>query len=319
MNKKGRNPRKKYAIILVLVIFLGVCIWKGMRLSYSVPYQEKENLQLSPYSEQEQAMKAIALSYLVYGCENCPELTGTVNEILETNSMGILIENFGIKRLEESNPSTAIFDSSTFIRNQVGEFRFLTSVQDVESGFYGAAFADDQQKCIWISYAGSVTTRDALACAELVLVPGLSSQEKSAFELFENVMNSSEVAKESYSVILTGHSLGGACASAVSCVSGCKAVIVNGAAGIVIDKMTDILGKDSMKHQITNYMTSPKNGHVSWMDLIQRLMFLGSYKEVDYYVYEENGLTTDTHSVFSFIRYSDENFENPELPTASEK
>lgn len=56
-----------------------------------------------------------------------------------------------------------------------------------------------------------------------------------------------------------------------------------------------------MEYRITNYMTSPDNGKISFMDFVQRLIFTGSYKEVDYHIYEDNGLTDDTHCAFSFI------------------
>ena len=39
--------------------------------------------------------------------------------------------------------------------------------------------------------------------------------------------------------------------------------------------------------------------------MVQRMMFLGSYKAVDYHVHEENGMTEDTHSIFSFIKCED--------------
>lgn len=66
--------------------------------------------------------------------------------------------------------------------------------------------------------------------------------------------------------------------------------------------MNEILDDKLMREQISNHMTSPDNGYLAWIDLVQRMMFLGSYKSVDYHVYEENGLTEDTHSIFSFIR-----------------
>ena len=102
-------------------------------------------------------------------------------------------------------------------------------------------------------------------------------------------------------MLLTGHSLGGALAAAVSRASGCAAVTINGADGLAIDKLNAILGAAPEEYRITNYMTSPKNGRFSLMDVVQRLMFLGSYRAADYRIYAENGLTYDTHSVFSFI------------------
>jgi hypothetical protein len=299
--KKIRCSRKK-VLLVVFLIFIGVLIWKGIRVTYTFPLSIEKNCGEIPYSESEQVMKAISLSYLVYGCETCAELTGTVKEILEQNSMGIISENFGIKRQEIGNPVSAYIDTEAFICEQVGEFRFLDSVRDEQRGFYGAAFCDDENKCIWITYAGSVTLRDALTCVELVLTPGLTKQEESAFGLYNRVINKTEVKDDSYNVILTGHSLGGSYATEVSLVSGCNAVLINGAAGIVVDKMNEILDGKLLREQISNHMTSPDNEHLSWMDLVQRMMFLGSYKTVNYHVYEENGLTEDTHSIFSFIR-----------------
>ena len=253
-------------------------------------------------------MKAVSLSYLVYGCEACdvptdPDgtLSGTVSELLDTCRMGIISENFGIRRTELQDPSSALLDSAAFIRTHTGPFRFLTSLKSGKSGFYGAAFCDDEQKCVWISYSGAVSLQDCLACAALVLVPGLSAQEASAFALFETVMDSREVQEDGYTVLLTGHSLGGALAAAVSRASGCAAVTINGADGLAIDKLNAILGAAPEEYRITNYMTSPKNGRFSLMDVVQRLMFLGSYRAADYRIYAENGLTYDTHSVFSFI------------------
>ena len=159
-----------------------------------------------------------------------------------------------------------------------------------------------------------MTISDALTCAGLVLNPGLSAQEKLAFKLFEAVFESDEVQNHSYSVMLTGHSLGGALASMVSRVSGCTAVTINGADGLAIDKINDILGETQEEYQISNYMTSPKNSKFSLLDLVQRLMFLGSYKAVDCHVYSGNGLTTDTHSVFSFLTFPNDDFSNPEIP-----
>ena len=215
--------------------------------------------------------------------------------------MGIISENFGIRRTELQDPSSALLDSAAFIRTHTGPFRFLTSLKSGKSGFYGAAFCDDEQKCVWISYSGAVSLQDCLACAALVLVPGLSAQEASAFALFETVMGSRDVQEDGYTVLLTGHSLGGALAAAVSRASGCAAVTINGADGLAIDKLNAILGAAPEEYRITNYMTSPKNGRFSLMDVVQRLMFLGSYRAADYRIYAENGLTYDTHSVFSFI------------------
>jgi len=275
-------------------------------------------LPASSYSEQDRVLKAISLSYFIYGCETCAQLSGTVSELLDHNQMGIVIENFGIKRTDKADSTSAVFDSSEFIRAYIGNFRFLTYLKNKKSSFYGAAFCDDENKCVWISYSGAVSLKDIMACAELVLAPGLSSQEKSAIELYETVMGSNEVKNQSYTVMLTGHSLGGALASMVSRMSGCTAVTINGADGVAIDKINDILGESPAEYQVTNYMTSPKSRNFSLMEMVQRLMFLGSYRAVNYRVYAENGLTTDTHSVFSFIRFSKGDFTIPDFPDSIE-
>lgn len=162
-------------------------------MSCSISCQTADELPKPSYSERSSVINAISLSYLVYGCEGCGNLSGTVSDLLEENEMGILTENFGIKRADHADPASAVFDTSEFIRNYVGEYRFLTEIKDAESGFYGAAFCDNKNKCVWIAYSGSVTINDALACAGLVLNPGLSAQEKLAFKLFEAVFESDEV------------------------------------------------------------------------------------------------------------------------------
>lgn len=311
--------RKRLLFSLLFVAIVGVCVWKCIRSTCKISCQAGAKSVSHVYTEQESVIKAISLSYLVYGCERCEDLSGTISDLIDNNEMRILIENFGIKRANKKDPSSARFDSAEFIRENVGDFRYLTSLRDTRSSFYGAAFCDDENKCIWISYSGSVSFLDVIACMQLVLAPGLSAQEKLAFELYNTVMDSDEVKSQSYSVILTGHSLGGAFASMISRMSGCTAITINGADGVALDKINDIVGETPTVYNIVNYMTCPKNGKFSFMDMVQRLMFLGSYKTVDYSVYEENGLTTDTHSVFSFILFTDEGILNPELPVAIEE
>jgi len=48
-------------------------------------------------------------------------------------------------------------------------------------------------------------------------------------------------------------------------------------------------------------------------------MFLGSYKAVDYYVFAENEMTTDTHCIFSFITFKNDDYLNPCIPNPIEK
>lgn len=312
--KDIHKKRLRNLAAIIVIVIIGVCVWKGIRASCSISFKPADELPYPTYSENDRVINAISLSYFVYGCEACDKLSGTVTELLEQNNMGILTENFGIRREVQSDPSSAVFDTSEFIRNFVGDYRFLTEMNDEKSGFYGAAFCDDRNKCVWISYSGSVSFNDAVSCVALVLKPGLSAQEQLALKLFESVLENDEVQNLSYSVMLTGHSLGGALAAMVSRVSGCTAVTINGADGLAIDKANDILGETPAEYKISNYMTSPQNGKFSLMDLVQRLMFLGSYKSVDCHVYSENGLTTDTHSVFSFVTFPNDDFSNPEIP-----
>lgn len=312
-----KSSGRKRLFLVASVILLGICIWKMVRLSSHVSCTQGVPLSKSLYSEKDSVIDAISLSYLVYGCEACENLSGTVSELLDHHEMGIITENFGIKRQNEKDPSTAFLDTSDFIREHVGHFRFLSDLCDKKSSFYGAAFCDDEKKCIWIAYSGAVSFRDCLTCVQFVVGPSLSAQEKAAFDLYERVQACDEVKNQSYQVVLTGHSLGGALASMVSSVSGCTAVTINGADGVAIDKIHDMLGEKTIDYQITNYMTSPQNGKVLVMDAVQRLMFLGSYKKVNYEVYAQNELTTDTHSVFSFIDLSDGAI-NPQLPNSME-
>ena len=75
----------------------------------------------------------------MYGCEACDELFGTVSELLDHHEMGILDENFGIKRTDHADPSSALFDTSDFIRRNVGDYWFLSDHKDEKCSFYGAA------------------------------------------------------------------------------------------------------------------------------------------------------------------------------------
>ena len=142
--------KKRLCILagIIIVFIIGICIWKGVRMSYSISCQTADELPKPSYSERSSVINAISLSYLVYGCEGCGNLSGTVSDLLEENEMGILTENFGIKRADQADPASAVFDTSEFIRNYVGEYRFLTEIKDAESGFYGAAFCDNKNKCV---------------------------------------------------------------------------------------------------------------------------------------------------------------------------
>lgn len=312
--KAVHKKRFRNILIVIIILFAIGCVWKAIRKTGSISCASIPNSLTAAYSENDAVLNAIALSYLVYGCETCNDLSGTVSELLETHDMGILKENFGIKRTDRDDPSSALFDTSDYISRFIGDYRFLCDQKDEQCGFYGAAFCDDNARCVWIAYAGSVSFRDAIACAEFVLSPRLSAQETRAFELYEAVLRSNEVQNQYYQVILTGHSLGGSLATMVACANGCRAITVNGAVGIAVDKYRDMEGDSFQANRISNYMTSPKNGRLSLMDLVQSLMFLGDYQAVDNHVYPENGYTTDTHCAFSFIAFEDKEFKKPKLP-----
>lgn len=295
------KSRRKVMLIILFIFAVSACSWRILRSSTGISCAMSPELPPAAYSESDKILNAVALSYLVYGCETGGEMSGMVNEILDTHAMGILIENDGLKRTGKDDPASAAFDTAGFISRYVGEYRFLADRKDERSGFYGAAFCDDTAKCVWITYAGSVTFRDALACGEFVLTPGLSRQEQQAIQLYETALTSDEVQEKSYSILLTGHSLGGALATMVACASGCDAVTINGADGIAIDKFRGITGNESWDARISNHVTSPQNGKISAMDFVQRLMFLGDDTAVECHVYSENGYTEDTHCAFSFI------------------
>lgn len=308
------TSKVKGVLTIIVLIIIGVGIWKWERYTCDISCTAGGAIPTDMYSEQQSVINAMCLSYLVYGCEACDEIAGTVNELLDNKHMGILIENFGIKRKDKTKPDTALFDTSEFIRTYVGDYRVLTYIKNSGSSFYGAAFCDDEKKCVWIAYTGSISVQDAVACAQMVVAPRLSSQEKSAFELYEKVMESKEVTQMSYNVILTGHSLGGAFASMVSRVSGCTAITINGADGLAIDKINDILDETPEEYNIYNYLTDAQGQDYSIYNLVQRLMFLGSYKKVNYNLYKKNEYTDDAHSVFSFIEFTDDKFSEPILP-----
>lgn len=313
--QKAKQKKRPGALLLAVAILLSAGIaWSVIRKTGSILCSSVPDLPGAAYSENDAVCSAIALSYLVYGCETCDALSGTIRELIDTHEMGILQENFGIKRTDADNPASALLDTSAYIDSFVGDFRFLCDLKDEKNSFYGAAFCDDRAECVWIAYAGSVSFRDAIACAELVLAPRLSGQERQAFALFASVLQSAEVQDQNYRVMLTGHSLGGALATMVACASGCRAVTINGADGIAVEKYRAIEGGKACADNVSNYLTSPKNGRFYAMDLVQRLMFLGDSQAVDAHVYPENGRTTDTHSAFSFLAFEVDALNTPKLP-----
>lgn len=303
---------KKLKVLIALMIVVIIAgVWVLARVFSDVPYTIRDVSRTVDYSEDELVLNAMSMSYLSYGCENAEKNEGTVNDILDNNKMGILIENAGIYRTDVSDPGSAVINSSEFIASNIGEYRFLSDKKDEATGFYGVAFCDDYNKCVWVSFSGTVTMSDVWSCVGFVCCPWLSSQERSAFDFMNEVMRSDEINNQDYTVILTGHSLGGALATEISLVSGNRAVTINGADGLSYDKITLMKCQDFQCNNVTNYMTSGSGSELSLLNIVQRLMFFGSNEKVDERVFEPNDKTTDVHCVFSFIDYREGKYALP--------
>jgi len=287
--------------------------WLAVRLFTKVDCTPWTNKTEGDYSENEKVFSAMSLSFLVYGCEDSENLNGTVDEILNTQRMGIILENADISRIDAAEPSSAMIDSAAFIGQTVGSFRFLTDLKDSKSSFYGAAFADDANQTVWISYSGSVSFTDAMQSVLLAVGAGLSKQEKYAFKLYENVLKTDEI-QNGYDLLLTGHSLGGALAAMVSRMSGTEAITISGADGLALRKINGIVREKPSSYRITNYITSTENSGFSVKDLIQRMMFWGDYDGVECHVYPDNGMVDNTHCVFGFVWFEDGDLSKPYLP-----
>lgn len=314
--RPAAKHRKAWIILtaVLLTIAVAAAVWLILRRTAPLP-ECPGNASDGSFSPDEQdVLTAVCLSYLTYGCETASgSFTGTVSDLIDAEEMGILSENFGVVRRNENDPATALFDTSDLIRGTVGHLRCLCAEKDEKSSFFGAAFCDDERKCVWIAYAGSVSFRDALTCAGLVLAPRLTAQEKAAFDLYADAAARDEVARDGYRVILTGHSLGGALAAMVSAASGCPAVTVNGADGLGADKILSLMRGAGDCTGVHNFLTRPEKG-LSFMEFVERLMFLGKGEGVDSRVMPAGGLTTDTHSAFSFIRFRDGDTAQPYIP-----
>lgn len=313
--KKTVRRRRRILIWLsVSAAVLALCaVWITIRLTTRVECTAWAGQTHDERPASERVFSAVSLSWLVYGCEGCENPGGTVNELLDTQRMGIIIENADIKRLDPGDPSSAMIDSADFLRRTVGEYRFLTDLRDEASSFYGAAFADDENRTVWIAYAGSVSARDALQCVGLAVGAGLTGQEKAAFALYEQVLKTQEI-QEGYGLMLTGHSLGGALASMVSRMSGAEALTVSGADGLALRKINSIAGGAPEQLRITNCLTSPDSFGFTVKDCIQRMMFLGDCEDIRNQIYPDNGMVDNSHCVFGFIRFEDEAHTKPCLP-----
>ena len=305
--------KRKIWIAAIAVILIIVLVWIAIRYSATVQCTAFDGSSAKPYSESEEVFSAMSLSCLVYGCDGCSGLAGTVGDILDTQKMGIIIENADISRTDKTDPTTAMIDSASFIRQSVGSYRFLTDLKDEKSSFYGAAFADDENKTVWISYSGSVSFSDAVQSFLLVVGAGLSGQEKRAFELYENVLKTDEI-QNGYYLILTGHSLGGALASMVAYMGGAEAITISGADGLALSKIRSIEPDMPDSYHITNYLTPPDDFGFSVKDCVQRMMFWGEYDCITCHTYEDNGMVDNSHCVFGFVRFEDGDREKPIIP-----
>lgn len=318
-NKIKKADRKRITFLLIpIILFTLAIIWIVLRHTASVTCTAWTDIDQERYSESAKVFSAMSLSYLVYGCETCDNPSGTVSEMLDTKRLGIVIENADILRTNPTDPSTALIDSSSFIRQAVGSYRLVADLKDERSSFYGAAFADDKDKVIWIAYSGSVSLTDALQCMLLAIGPTLSRQEKHAFELYETVLAADEI-QNGYDLILTGHSLGGALASMVSYMSGAKAITISGADGVALSKIKGIEPDRSDSCNITNYMTWPNDFDFSFKDCLQRLMFWGDYSDITCHIYQNNGMVDNSHCVFGFIEFEDGSLATPRLPRENER
>ena len=302
-----------FAAAAVTAILVSVLTWIAVRRLTTIQCTVFCGGTVESYSEPKKVFSAMSLSYLVYGCEGCDALEGTVEDILDTQKMGIIVENADISRIVDDDPTTAMIDSASFIRQTVGNYRFLTELKDQKSSFYGAAFADDENKVVWLSFSGSVSFTDAVQSSLLVVGAGLSGQEKRAFELYETVIKSEEI-QNGYGLILTGHSLGGALAAMVSYMSGGEAVTISGADGLAMAKIKSMEPDRPETYRITNYLTSPDGFGLSLKDCVQRMMFWGDYDGISSHTYEANGMVGNSHCVFGFVRFENDDRSKPILP-----
>lgn len=186
------------AVILILIL-ISTAVFGTLRSRTVLPSCGAEISDARGYSGEEKVIIAVSLSYLTYGCETAECAEGTVSDLLARKNMGIIEENFGIKRADKSDPSTAVFDTSEFIEIAVGKTRGIS-----------AEYTDN-----------------------------------------------------------------------------CR---------------------------INNYLTSPSNGRLSYMDAVQRLIFSGKKGIVKEHIFRQNDYMSDAHTAFPFIEFRDGDYSKPVLP-----
>lgn len=333
ISHQARQKRRLIPLIGILMLLIaGTVVWlclrnglrvgvtewaKPARASYGADPGERADMNAEP----DKVFTAMALCTLSYGCESIDAPSGTVADMVAGGKMGIITENADVKRQDPADAATALIDTAAFILRYAGDMRFVTDLKDEKSGFYGAVFADDARRTLWIAYAGSITFSDALASVGLVLKPNLTRQEKQAFELYETTLQTDEIKELDYDLLLTGHSLGGALATMVARLTGCSAVTVSGADGLAMKKISACAQNSASDavpatFRVENFLTSPDNGYFSVMDIVQRMMFWGGSDGVTSYVYPDNGQVNNAHAIFGFVTFEDGDAQKPALPPA---
>ena len=307
--------KKLFKLIITAAIIFGcIWLWKEIRENAAAECTPWTGGSATAYTDEEKALKAVSFSTLAYGCESIADPEGTVSALISSKNMGIINENAEIARTDESDPSTARINSADYIKLTAGESRFITELKNEKNGFYGAAFADDAAKVVWIAYSGAVSFTDVFQAAGMIAAPALTGQEECAFELYEKVIQKPEIETYGYSLILTGHSLGGGLAAMVAHLSGCEAVTVNGLDGAALTKLKAIENADPSGGRIVNMLAKPGRARFTIKDIVQRFLLADKSGDIERHVFEENGMTENSHCAFAIIEFASGNPAKPKLP-----
>lgn len=214
-----------------------------------------------------------------------------------------------------------------FYKNIIGEFKYLYSEYDVETGFCGAAFLNNNQ--VWIVYCGTdpvnlrevvndICMADALEIASVTKTPGQCTK---ALEFYKKI-------KEKYgtkSIRITGHSLGGALATYVSANTHEEAITINGANCLVVSNILFgarnnildcirnkksfgdcLIPLNTMPYDwnVTNYMTDASDNNIVQKFMLGKvsIVSIGLMDGINAYVYPFNEMAKDSHNIFSFLK-----------------